>query len=216
MGQKALTQSGAVYKLPDLSREHQRELSALPKHYHQTELFPKQKKDPSQRPELLSQAEFEKKPKQYLKGDLEALEHTELFEPNLIKHIFNGEVKLASAGKGKKRLETTGYHTEVIKNAEGQIVPGTKSAPDAKGIYQGKVTVKGIRKRTMGGMSTFFPAHWSPQHVVDALNEAYMNKTAIEPSSKIFYGYSKEGIRIKIRISPNGKISSAFPTMEDN
>lgn len=205
MGQKASIQPGVVYRLPNLPKEHQRELNALPKHYHQTELFPEPATVSSPKP-----------PKHYLKGDLEALEHTELFEPNLIKHIFNGEVKLASAGKGKKRLEATGYHTEVIKNAEGQIVPGTKSAPDAKGIYQGKVTVKGIRKRTMGGMSTFFPAHWSPQHVVDALNEAYMNKTAIEPSSKIFYGYSKEGIRIKIRISPNGKISSAFPTMEDN
>ena len=159
MGQKALSQPGAVYRLPNLPKEHQRELNALPKHYHQTELFPEQATFSSPKP-----------PKQYLKGDLEALEHTELFEPNLIKHIFNGEVKLASAGKGKKRLEATGYHTEVIKNAEGQIVPGTKSAPDAKGIYQGKVTVNGIRKRTMGGMSTFFPAHWSPQHIADALS----------------------------------------------
>ena len=147
---------------------------------------------------------------------MEALEHTELFEPNLIKHIFNGDVKLASAGKGKKRLEATGYHTEVIKNAEGWIIPETKSAPDAKGIYQGKVTVKGIRKRTMGGISTFFPEHWSPQHIVNAINEAYKGKSAIDPSGKVFYGYSKEGVKIKMRMSPNGKISSAFPIMEEN
>ena len=79
-----------------------------------------------------------------------------------------------------------------------------------------KVTVKGVRKRTMGGMSTFFPAHWSPQHIMNAINQAYEGKSEINPSGKVFYGYSKEGVKIKMRINSNGKISSAFPIMEEN
>ena len=154
-------------------------------------------------------------PLKYLKGDLEGLKQTEFFEQNLIKHIFNGEVKLTSAGKGKKRLEATGYHTEVIKNAEGQIVPETKSSPDTKGVYQGKVTVKGVRKRTMGGISTFFPEHWAPQHIVNAINEAYANKRAFNASGYVFIGNSSEGVQIKMRINPNGKIASAFPIKEN-
>lgn len=216
MGQKASTQPGAVYRLPDLPKEHQRELNALPKHYHQTELFPEQEKDSSQRPELLPQTEPENPPKQYLKGDLEALEHTELFESNLIKHIFNGEVKTASAGKGKTRLEATGYHTEVIRNAEGRIIPGTKSELNEKGVYQGRVTVNGIRKRTMGGMSTFFPEHWSPQHIVNAINEAYANKRLKTNTLNMYEGSSSEGVRIRMRVNANGKIVNVYPLMEEN
>ena len=214
MGQKASTQPGVVYKLPDLPEEHQHLLNELPKYYHQTELFPEQAKIPSQRPELLQQPSLEKKPKEYFKGDLEALEHTEIFEPNVINHIFNGEVKLSSAGRGRTRLEATGYHTEVIKNSEGRIIPGTKSSPDQNGIYQGRVTVNGIRKRTNGGLSTFFPMHWSPQHVVNAINEAYETKISLNPSGSICIGTSQEGIKMKMRINPNGKIASVYPIME--
>ena len=216
MGLKASTQPGVVYKLPELPKECQHLLNELPQKYIQTTLFPEEEIAKQNRPELYWTENLDNPPLKYLKGDLEALEHTELFESNLIKHIFNGEVKTASAGKGKTRLEATGFHTEVIKNAEGQIIPGTKASPDTKGVYQGKVKVNGVRKRTMGGMSTFFPEHWSPQHIVNAINEAYKGKSAIDPSGKIFYGYSKEGVKIKMRISPNGKISSAFPIMEEN
>lgn len=216
MGQKASTQPGAVYRLPDLPKEHQRELNALPKHYHQTELFPEQEKDPSRRPELLPQAEPENPPKQYLKGDLEALEHTEILEPNVVKHIFNGEVKESSAGKGRKRLEATGYHTEVIKNAEGKIIPGTKSSPDKNGIYRGRVTVNGVRKRTNNGLSTFFPENWSPQHIINSINHAYTTRKALNASGSICFGTSKEGIKMKMRINPNGKIASVYPIMEES
>ena len=204
MGQKASIQPGVVYRLPDLPKEHQRELDVLPKHYHQTELFPEQATGSG------------KSPKQYLKGDLEALEHTELFESNLIKHIFNGEVKTASAGKGKTRLEATGYHTEVIRNAEGRIIPGTKSELNEKGVYQGRVTVNGIRKRTMGGMSTFFPEHWSPQHIVNAINEAYANKRLKTNTLNMYEGSSSEGVRIRMRVNANGKIVNVYPLMEEN
>ncbi len=216
MGLTTTTQPAVSYSPPTLSREFQPLLNDLPEKYVQLNLFPEELSSQQNRPELYQTEKLDRPPKEYLKGDLEGLMHTERFEPNLIKHIFRGEVKLASAGKGKKRLEATGYHTEVVKNAEGCIVPGTKSAPDGKGVYIGKVTVKGVRKRTMGGMSTFFPAHWSPQHVVNAINEAYENKQLKPNTLNMFEGTAKEGIRIRMRINPNGKIANVYPLKEEN
>lgn len=216
MGLKASTQPGVVYKLPELPKECQHLLNELPQKYIQTTLFPEEGPAKQNRPELYRTENLDNPPLKYLKGDLEALEHTELFESNLIKHIFNGEVKLASAGKGKKRLEATGYHTEAIKNAEGRIIPGTKSELNEKGVYQGRVTVNGIRKRTMGGMSTFFPEHWSPQHIVNAINEAYANKRLKTNTLNMYEGSSSEGVRIRMRVNANGKIVNVYPLMEEN
>ena len=139
-----------------------------------------------------------------------------IFEPNVVKHIFNGEVKESSAGKGRKRLDATGYHTEVIKNAEGKIISGTKSFPDKNGIYQGQVTVNGVRKRTNNGLSTFFPENWSPQHIINSINHAYTTRKALNASGSICFGTSKEGIKMKMRINPNGKIASVYPIMEES
>ena len=216
MGLKASTQPGGVYKLPELPKEYQHLLNELPQKYIQTTLFPEEGPAKQNRPELYRTENLDNPPLKYLKGDLEALEHTELFEPNLIKHIFNGEVKTASAGKGKTRLEATGYHTEVIKNAEGRIIPGTKSELNEKGVYQGRVTVNGIRQRTMGGMSTFFPEHWSPQHIVNAINEAYANKRLKTNTLNMYEGSSSEGVRIRMRVNANGKIVNVYPLMEEN
>jgi hypothetical protein len=216
MGEKASTQPGVVYKLPELPKEYQHLLNELPQKYIQTTLFPEEELAKQNRPELYQTEIPSNSQLKYLKGDLEALEHTELFESNLIKHIFNGEVKTASAGKGKTRLEATGYHTEVIRNAEGRIIPGTKSELNEKGVYQGRVTVNGIRKRTMGGMSTFFPEHWSPQHIVNAINEAYANKRLKTNTLNMYEGSSSEGVRIRMRVNANGKIVNVYPSMEEN
>lgn len=216
MGLKASTQPGVVYKLPELPKEYQHLLNELPQKYIQTTLVSEEELAKQNRPELYQTEVPNNSPLKYFKGDLEGLEQTEHFESGLIKHIFNGEVKLASAGKGKKRLEATGYHTEVIKNAEGQIIPGTKSSPDTKGVYQGKVKVNGIRKRTMGGMSTFFPEHWSPQHIVNAINEAYANKRLKTNTLNMYEGSSSEGVRIRMRVNANGKIVNVYPLMEEN
>lgn len=79
-----------------------------------------------------------------------------------------------------------------------------------------KVTVKGVRKRTMGGMSTFFPAHWSPQHIVNAINEAYANKRLKTNTLNMYEGSSSEGVRIRMRVNANGKIVNVYPLMEEN
>ena len=64
----------------------------------------------------------------------------------------------------------------------------------------------------MGGISTFFPAHWSPQQVVNAINHAYENRQLIGGN---LYSGNSDGIKIVMRINENGKIATAFPSKEN-
>lgn len=59
---------------------------------------------------------------------------------------------------------------------------------------------------------TFFPQHWSPQEVVDAINEAYENR--IQVSGNDYRGISSSGVVISLYIK-EGKIYSAFPKIID-
>ena len=103
--------------------------------------------------------------------------------------------------KGK----AVGYHYEGIKNTAGTVVSGTRTTPNANGVYRGTVKVNGVLKN---GFSTFFPREISPQQVVNAINQAYENKRHV--SRNRYYGYAN-GIKIEMFLNQNGKIISAFP-----
>lgn len=57
---------------------------------------------------------------------------------------------------------------------------------------------------------TFFPQGWSPQEVVDAINEAYDNR--VQVSGNDYRGVSSSGVVISLYIKDD-KICSAFPKM---
>lgn len=57
--------------------------------------------------------------------------------------------------------------------------------------------------------STFFPKDWTPQQVVDAINEAY-NKRIFQ-AGNTYQGTTSSGIDIVMYLYPNNKIISAFP-----
>ena len=128
------------------------------------------------------------------------LEHTENFTEGGIKHIFEGEIN--------HRGEAKGYHYEGIANTAGQVIPGTRTAPNAHGVYRGNVTVNGVTKR---GFSSFFPQSWSPQQVVNSINQAYANREFVQGTRNTYKGTSSNGVSIYMYINRNGKIISAFP-----
>ncbi|MGX7417384.1 EndoU domain-containing protein [Carnobacterium gallinarum] len=77
-------------------------------------------------------------------------------------------------------------------------------------LYEAKVEVNGIPKKSNGGKSTFFPDEWSSQKVIDSINEAYSNKVYIDKNT--FLGKLKNGMEIKMFTNPEtGQITSAFP-----
>jgi hypothetical protein len=130
---------------------------------------------------------------------LEDLRGTGNFKAGALEHIFMGN----SSG---------GYHYEGIPNTPGATVPGTATSPDAFGVYKADVTINGSPKSGNGGSSTFFPKSMSPQDVVDAINEAYVDNGGVRAprTRNSFYGQTSSGLQIEMYQSW-GKIISAFP-----
>ncbi|WP_306474189.1 EndoU domain-containing protein [Bacillus pseudomycoides] len=95
------------------------------------------------------------------------LQHTEKFRGNVLKHILEGEINW--------RGDAMGYHTEVLENTPGKIISGTEEVVNDQGIYKARVEVNGTPKTGNRGFSIFPPKDWSPQKIVDNINEAYNN-----------------------------------------
>ena len=142
-------------------------------------------------------------PRYYTSDVLKTLKNTEIFDDGALEHIFIGTVNASNKGSG--------YHYAMIKDARGKILKETLKGPDKNGIYTANVTVSGKPKEHY---SSFYPDSWSPQEVVDAINEAYKN--AMETGKKAGsynVGYSR-GIRIEMYIdSSSKKVVTAYPVM---
>ena len=91
-----------------------------------------------------------------------------------------------------------------MPNSNGKIV-GNLDPSNKFGVYQAKVEINGVPK---GPKTTFFPKDWTPQQVIDAVNEAFNNKVNIKNNRYI--GKTNDGMKIEI-IVRNNKIISAYP-----
>ncbi|AVP60504.1 MULTISPECIES: EndoU domain-containing protein [Clostridium] len=128
------------------------------------------------------------------------LKNTENFRNSALNHILEGEINRSNMA--------VGYHYEKFPTSKGKIIEGTKSSPNDLGVYTGKVQVDGVIKKAK---SSFFPEEWSPQEVIDAINEAYNNKQFVKGTKNTFRGKSVSGLKIEMYIDNKGKIISAFP-----
>ncbi|MGV2643507.1 cytosolic protein, partial [Clostridium perfringens] len=105
-----------------------------------------------------------------------------------------------------------GFHYEGMPTAKGNIIQGTESVPNQFGIYTARVAVNGVSKVGNGGTSTFFPKSYTPQNIVDSINEAYSSRQFIQGTRNTFRGQTSSGIIVEMYIdSSTGKIISAFP-----
>ena len=127
----------------------------------------------------------------YDRSALTSLEGTESFLPSAIEHIFEGN-------------RGGGYHYEGIENANGSVIPETRSLPNEHGVYEAMVSINGKTKK-----SSFFPLSMSPQEVVDAIIEANENK--VYDKGNRYIGTTASGLNIMMFINGDGKIISSFP-----
>ena len=123
------------------------------------------------------------------------LKGTENFSDDLVEHLFSGQVK-----KGKAK----GFHYEGVGDAKGKVVQVTKPE-NSYGVYEAWVEVNG-----KGKLSTFFPKGWTPQQIVDAIADAFMNRKLDANHLSRYTGELKNGMKIQMYIE-NGVITSAFP-----
>lgn len=134
-------------------------------------------------------------------SDLSNLEATDIFRQGALEHIFIGEIN--------KRGDAVGFHYEDFPGTKGEVILGTESSPDRHGVYEAEVMVDGVEKQSNRGQSTFFPEDMTAQEVVDAINDAYVNRTFLQGNT--YEGLSETGIVIHMYLDQNEKIISAFP-----
>lgn len=117
-------------------------------------------------------------------------------------HIFHGEIN--------KRGDSVGWHHEPSGNKSRgtHIVEGTRSPPDAHGVYEANVVIEGIKKRAK---SSFFPEHWSIERVEKEIMEAYEHREPIPRRPGRFQGTSSSGVQIIMHIGNDAEIQTAFP-----
>lgn len=140
----------------------------------------------------------------YTMADIRALKNTKNFAKKTLEHIFDGTIN----GKGN----ATGYHYNQVTDSKGEIITGTESQKDSCGVFTAKVKVSGKKKN---GFSTFYPEEWTPQQVVDAINEAYayaLNDKS-NPHGSLWIGYSGD-LEIDMYLDSNKKITTAYPIYE--
>lgn len=131
--------------------------------------------------------------------DTADLKGTKIFVKNGLEHIFFGTIN--------REGKATGYHYEGLA-PDVEIIEKTRSKTDRHGVYRAKITIDGEPKKAY---STFFPQDWTPQEVVDGINEAFDNSEHV--SGNIFEGES-QGIKIQMYLTDDDKIISAFPIYE--
>lgn len=131
--------------------------------------------------------------------DTDDLKGTKIFIDSAIEHIFFGTIN--------REGKATGYHYEGLA-PDVEVIEKTRSKTDKNGVYRAKITIDGEPKKAY---STFFPQDWTPQEVVDAINEAYDERDHV--SGNIYEGES-QGLTIQMYLTDNNKIISAFPIYE--
>lgn len=132
---------------------------------------------------------------------IDDLEHTAIFRKGALAHILEGEINQ----KGK----AVGFHYEGLPCKKGKVIEGTETRPNAYGVYEAEVEVSDVAKVSNGGKSSFFPKKWTAQDVVDAINEAYEDRTFINGNT--YEGLTDEGIIVRMYLDNKDLIISAFP-----
>ena len=137
----------------------------------------------------------------YTMADIAKLKNTKNFAKKTLEHIFDGTIN----SKGN----ATGYHYSKVSDSKGKIISGTESKPDKHGVFTAKVKVNNVKKN---GFSSFYPENWTPQQVVDAINEAYADALSDKsnPHGSLWIGYSGD-LEIDMYLDSNKKITTAYP-----
>lgn len=139
--------------------------------------------------------------KTYPLNSINNLNHTTLFLPGAIKHIFIGKINSNGLAEG--------FHYANLKDSNSYIIGNSESSPNQYGVYKAKVTINGTIKSDDGGYSTFFPNSLSPQEIINYINTAYSNKHHIH--NNIYIGKASDGMEIEMYLTEDNKIISAFP-----
>lgn len=120
-------------------------------------------------------------------------------------HIYAGDVD-----KGK----STGWHYEPTgSSAAGTyVLEPSRSPPDAHGVYEANVVIKGIKKKAR---SSFFPAHWTPEEIDKAILDAYaIRQPVVGKPAGWFVATTSSGVQVEMQVLKDGTIGTAYPVRQ--
>jgi len=134
-------------------------------------------------------------------------------------HLFRGEVRRPhnphAPGRG------TGYHYRPGGQdfPDRRIVPGSVNRPTPDGPYSARPEYFDhggnppgwVPKSGNGGVSTFFPDHWTPAQVDAAIPTAFQNARPI-PGTSRWEGFYR-GVRIEGWYGPGQSLGNGWPTL---
>ena len=125
------------------------------------------------------------------------------FDAKTRTHILHGDID-------PKTGKASGWHYEPTGNtSQGtQVIEGTRSAPDAHGVYEANVMVEGVKK---GARSSFFPKDWTPERIEKEVQDAYEKRSQIPKGPGLFRGTSSSGMNIELQLGKTGQILTAYP-----
>jgi hypothetical protein len=135
----------------------------------------------------------------------------EIFADNGLSNIFNGALI------SKAKIQPTYIHNyEVIGyRLESNEVEGVRVAErkpeDFYGVYVAAVYVQTIKRRAKARNSVFFPRHWTREKVIDAIFEAYQNKSVRDAVKEKYNGKTLDGMPIVLWLDKEGKVFDAMP-----
>ena len=97
----------------------------------------------------------------------------------------------------------------MVEGSKGHIIDGTRSSLDENEVFTAKVEVGDVKKN---GFSSFYPETWTPQEVVDAINDAYRDALANpqNPQGDLWIGYHGN-LEIDMYLNDKKKIVTAYP-----
>lgn len=138
------------------------------------------------------------------------------FSASFFQHVFHGRVwDRAKLGAERRQPTVSGFHYEGAGMASivgAQVLNQTRSKKDRRGVYNAVVRISrdGVegKKRT-----TFFPAEWTRQQVLEAIREVYEQR----PAGNRGWGWegrSRSGVYIFMLIDQEQKIVTAYPKRE--
>ena len=144
-----------------------------------------------------------------------SLRKLNIYKGNAVEHVLEGNINNAGAAGGFHHIDSSVGIVDSILNTK--TINGLE-------IYEAKVTINGVRKL---GKSTMFPDKWSRQQVIDAIEEANVNKQFVKNEintyndiqNNVYRGTTNSGLTIEMYIEQNvnsqdfGKIISAFPVL---
>lgn len=129
-----------------------------------------------------------------------------------LHHIFKGEVRRDGDGEWAAQ----GLHHRYL----GHDMPDRRVGPIIDegpfGTYTALVSMRGpggtwIEKR---GVTTFFPDHWQPRHVVAAIDDAFAHSTVVPGTNGRRWSGVSRGLPIEGSYDRRGNWDSGWPIVQ--